>query len=326
MTAQVKPSEAGRLGLNSVLVLAMACLGCGKDGVTTPKPSPAAKWVSSSGPHVEGVTCLAVSGTNIFVGASPGVYRSTDSGSNWYVAGMQGLDISTLMVTGTGVFAGTYGDIRKSYRGLYYSRNAGDYWGTVLADQFVSSVASVDTSLFAGTITAGVLRKNAQGAGWTVVNSGLASLDIGELAVSGTSLFAANLSGVLYRSNDHGASWVAASNGLSGSAISSIEVSGTSLFVGTYGGGVFRSTDNGDSWSAVNNGLTSTSVVDLASAGGQVFAATNGGGVFRSLDNGATWSAINDGLPNLVIPALAVSDTELFACISQSGVWRYPLN
>jgi photosystem II stability/assembly factor-like uncharacterized protein len=321
---------SGRLGLGAALLAAMTLVGCSKHQVTAPEPSPP-MWVATSGPRVELMRCLAVSGTDWFVGADNGIYRSTNNGANWSVLRLvdlpaNPLDVPVILARGTTVFAGSYGDLRKDFDGLYYSINEGDSWYPTLTDVAVTSLAFNDTTLFAGGSGDGVFRHTDHVAGWTASDSGLANTDVSALAVHGSSVFAGTRGGGVFRSTDNGVSWVAVNDGLTSTTVSDFAVKGASVFAGTYGGGVFRSTDNGASWVAVNNGLTNMRVRDFALSGASLFAATCGGGVFRSNDDGASWSAINNGLPDLCVAALAVSGSNLLAGISQSCVWRYPVD
>jgi hypothetical protein len=57
------------------------------------------------------IHALAMSGSTIFAGSTGGVFFSTDSGSSWTAAntGLLNMNIQSLVVAGTNLFAGTNG-------------------------------------------------------------------------------------------------------------------------------------------------------------------------------------------------------------------------
>jgi len=298
-----------------------------------------AQWVQTNGPYDIPVTCLAVSGTNLFAGTSPsgvfgsGVFLSTNNGTNWTgvnngITG-NGLKVGALAVSGTNLFAGTGG-------GVYLSTNNGTSWNAVnngIPDGWaVNSLAVSGTNLFAGISVLGVYLSTNNGTSWTPVNNGLPNgLLVNVFAVSGTNLFAGTYGGGVYLSTNNGTSWNAVNNGLTGSGlyVDAFAVSGTNLYAGTYGGGVYLSSNNGISWTAVNNGLTGSGleINDFAVLGTNLFAGT-WGGVYLSTNNGTSWTAVNNGLTGsgLNVYALAVLGTNLFAGTYFNAVWRRPLS
>ncbi len=316
-----------------VLAALAACVvttGCGGKNVTAPEPAAAPQWSQSSGPRVGDIYCLEACPQGIYVGTHNGLYRSTDNGTSWTSLSVGGigsgaLSIGSVLSVGGDLFAGSSGDFRHNFSGVYTSSNAGDSWHVILADQPVSTLASSDTALFAGCVGVGVFRASANVGGWTLVNDGLSHLDIKEMARRQSVLLASVYGGGLFRSDDAGSHWREVGAGLPDSSISSLCPAGSLWFLGTYGNGVFRSDDDGNTWTAVNQGLTSTDIRDVVHAGTAIFAATAGGGVFRSSDGGATWSEINKGLPILEVEALAVRGNTLLAAINDLGVVSYPL-
>jgi len=280
------------------------------------------QWVQTSGPYCGLVSCLAVSGTNLFAGTGTdldapcdgGVFLSTNNGTSWTEvnSGLTNSDVLSLAVGGTNLFAGTWG-------GVFLSTNNGTSWTAIgLTNSDVFSLAVSGTNLFAGTRGGGVFLSTNNGTSWTAVNSGLTNSFVLSLAVSGMNLFAGTSGGV-FLSTNNGTSWTAI--GLTNSYVYSLDVSGTNLFAGTSGG-VFLSTNNGTSWTAV--GLTNSFVSSLAVSGMNLFAGTSGG-VFLSTNNGTSWTEVNSGLTNFDVSSLVVSGTNLFAGTWGGGVWRQPL-
>jgi len=117
------------LSLCLAFLAVMILAGCGEKSVTAPAHRPPALWMATSGPpSAYQVRCLAARGTVLFAGTDQGVYRSANEGASWSACGLTGLDIFTFGSGGTHVYAGTTGDFRKTYRGLYYTINDGVSW------------------------------------------------------------------------------------------------------------------------------------------------------------------------------------------------------
>ena len=108
-----------------------------------------AQWVQTNGPHGGNVSCLAVSGSDLFAGTyGGGVFLSTNRGGNWTQVhtGLTNTDIYALAVSGTNLFAGTWGG------GVFLSTNSGANWiQTGLTNTIVFAFAVSGTDLFAGT-------------------------------------------------------------------------------------------------------------------------------------------------------------------------------
>jgi hypothetical protein len=321
-------------------------------------PSVSGQWVQTNGLDGGYIQCFAVAGTNLFAGTrGGGVFCSTDNGGTWAAvdSGLTNLNVYSLAVSGTYLFAGTYG-------GVFLSTNGGARWTAVnngLTDFHVYALAVSGMNLFAGTGDAGYNNELAAGHGvflstnngtsWTKVNTGLMDTSVYAFAVDsngagGTNLFAGTNGGV-FLSTNNGTNWTPASTGLKYVRSLSVfphEASGTHLFAGmlTLGAGVFLSTNNGTSWAKVGLGLASY-VPALAVSGTSLFAGTcqylKAGppiGVLLSTNNFAGWIAVNEGLPPeypgdstgyLDIRCLAIAGQNLFAGTSD-GVWRRPLS
>ena len=270
------------------------------------------------------VLSLAVLNTNLFAGTQNGVFLSTNNGLNWRdVSNGMTSRIVSLEAIGTSVFAGMCG-------GVYRLDNNETSWTRLNLQlpifRSVSCFANIGSNLFAGTTMAfgsgpGVFLSTDNGTTWSLVNNGLADIDILDLAVSGTNIFAGTESGV-FLSTNNGESW--AKKGLADSRVSALAVLGTNIFAGTSGGGVFISSNNGDSWSAFNEGLPKNQYgnIDIASfalIGTNIFAGIGtypfygDGGVALSTNNGISWTVVNNGLTNININSLAVSGTNPFA-------------
>ena len=243
---------------------------------------------------------------------------------------------SCLAVSGTNLFAGTYGGYGGVFGGVFLSTNNGTSWTPVnsgLTNFEVHSLAVSGTNLFAGT-DGGVFLTTNSGASWTAVNNGLTDFHVYALAVSGMNLFAgtgdAGYNNELaaghgvFLSTNNGTSWTKVNTGLMDTsvyafAVDSNGVGSTKLFAGTNGG-VFLSTNNGTNWTPASTGLEyvrSLAVIPHEASGTYLFAGmltpwVGEGGVLLSTNNGTSWAKVGSGLGSYV-PALAVSGTSLFA-------------
>jgi len=255
------------------------------------------------------------------------VFLSTNNGASWTAvnARLTNTDVRALVVSGSNLFAGTFGG------GIFLSTDNGGGWtavnnGLTLLDADVLAVS--DTNLFAATLGySQVFLSTNNGTSWTRVSN--VGGEITSFAVSGSDLFAGAIlvGGGAYRSTDNGASWTVVNTGLSNQNVLSLSMSRGYLFAGTWGSGVFLSTNNGTSWSTANSGLPlNASVWSIAFSGGNVFASTDSGGVFLSSNNGTNWTSVNAGLASAFVAKLVVSDTYLFAGTYGGGLWRRPLS
>jgi PKD repeat protein/photosystem II stability/assembly factor-like uncharacterized protein len=242
-----------------------------------------AQWVSTNGPIGSHIPCFALSGTNIFAGTyGGGVFLSTNDGANW-TAVNTGLNNNNL----------------------------------------IEALAVSGANLFAGTRGGGVFLSKNNGTSWAAVNTGLTSTDIWALAVSGTNLFAGTWGGGVFLSTDTGTSWTAVNTGLTENRIWALTVSGTNIFAGTYGSGVFLSTNSGTTWTAVNTGLPiNSSITAFTVDGTNIFAGIWGSGVYLSTNNGTSWTAANSGIYDFVVNDLTMNGTNLFAAIKDRGIYR----
>ncbi|HSZ71284.1 MAG TPA: T9SS type A sorting domain-containing protein [Cytophagaceae bacterium] len=177
--------------------------------------------------------CLAVKGTNMYLGADNGLYKSTDGGSTW-ASSSTGIDVNSTVNDiaiddNNNVFATavSFNSSNLKYTvTIYKSTNAGGNWNAVT--------------------TAGI------------TNSG--SDMQAYIAVKGSNMYLALASGI-YKSTDGGSTWTS-STGYGGSIPQSISIDDnnhvyitTTAFDGTnYIPEVYASTNTGGSW----NKLTTT--------------------------------------------------------------------
>ncbi|HEV8512952.1 MAG TPA: T9SS type A sorting domain-containing protein [Cyclobacteriaceae bacterium] len=255
-------------------------------------------------------SCISV-GTNLFISVlGRGVYISTDNGQNWTAVnnGLASKDVTSLLLSGTNLFAGTY-------NGVYLSSNNGTSWAPVNTG-LVSSMNAFSfltipggSRYVVGASSNGFYYSDNQGQDWNKAVNGLTNTDVRSVITNGTALLVATHGGGVFTSSDHGSNWTAANTGLSNLNAQCLAINGNNIYVGTDIGPFFSS-NNGSSWTAINGGLTS--VTAFAFNGDALFAATNTG-VSISLNNGTTWKAVNNGLTNTDVRALVVSNGSIYA-------------
>jgi hypothetical protein len=109
--------------------------------------------------------------------------------------------VSTLVVSGTNLFAGSYGS------GIFLSTNSGASWTavnnglprSVYERQDIYCLATVGQNLFAGA-RGGVFLSTNSGASWTAARTGLPmNNSVSALAVSGANLFAGTWGGGIWK-------------------------------------------------------------------------------------------------------------------------------
>jgi hypothetical protein len=115
--------------------------------------------MSNSGPYwwtqvSNGITStpinsLVVSGANVIVGTSYGIFLSTNKGTNWTnVDSLTGQHVYTLTTSGNNVFAGT------QYKGVYLSKDNGVNWTTIndgLTSTYASALSVSSTYVYVAT-------------------------------------------------------------------------------------------------------------------------------------------------------------------------------
>lgn len=280
---------------------------------------------------------LAASGTNIFAGTHGGsIFSSSNNGESWTeinsgftntdasITDYQNTDVYSIAISGTNIFAGTYGC------GVFRSTDNGKNWTPIdsgLPHTYVRALTVLGTDLFAGTDN-GVYLSTNNGTLWTEVNSGLindyTNTDVNSFAVIGTNLFAATYHYGVFLSTNNGASWTNVSSGLESDNIKALAVMGTNLFAGTING-IFLSTDSGSHWVEADNDIMSYDIHTIIVNGTNLYAGT-GAGIFFSIDTGAHWTKYSSEPTSAQAYSFAVSGANLFAGTDYNGVWRLPLS
>ena len=216
-------------------------------------------------------------------------------------AGLEGREVLSLAVAGTGVLAGTDD-------GLFLSVGAGPWrrLPTVIAEldvhPRVSDVTALSDRVFLAATSAGLLRTNDGGETWRRPSVWLSG-PVAALAAAGRQpgILLAATSMAFFRSRDGGETWTAVSRSLGADTHSLAVLPGNDRVVfASTGAGLYRSTDQGQNWTRCASGIPFSDITGLAThPDGRTLYASDftWGGVFRSQDAGLTWERLpTDGL------------------------------
>jgi photosystem II stability/assembly factor-like uncharacterized protein len=116
-------------------------------------------WIAGGNVGDMDVQALAVMGDGsssslLFASTYTGVYLSNDTGRSWTSAGLDTNRITTLVVSGSDLFAGDYNG------GVYLSSDTGKSWKSEgLTNIEIQTLAVAGSNLFAGTFAEGIYRR-----------------------------------------------------------------------------------------------------------------------------------------------------------------------
>jgi hypothetical protein len=152
-------------------------------------------------------------------------------------SGLTNTLVSTLGISGSNIFAGTYG-------GVFLSTDNGASWTSansgIPGGASVNAFAFSGSNIFAGTGSNGVFLSTDNGSSWTAVNTGLTNTSFRALAVSGDNIFAGSYGGGVFHSTNNGESWTEINEGLTNTSIASFAFAGPYIFAGTDSGSAWK--------------------------------------------------------------------------------------
>ncbi|MBI5475901.1 MAG: hypothetical protein HY964_04115 [Ignavibacteriales bacterium] len=143
-----------------------------------------------------------------------GVRRSDNSGGSWLskISGMDNINITALAITPQNtsiLYAGTDGNPSR----IYKTTDKGDNWVVTSANSGIINDLKVDTfspsTIYAAT-SLGVLKSINSGISWSLVNTGLADLDIRTIAIdpNTANLIYIGTTSKFYYSTNAGSTWI----------------------------------------------------------------------------------------------------------------------
>lgn len=261
--------------------------------------------------------CIASIKSSLFVGTSTGIYYTNNEGNTWENRGLVKYDISTLLVSGTKLYA--VGEFQRKGK-IFCSSNNGASWDTLLSvsnKQKIRSLAVNGKYIYAAMNIAGILRSSDGGIVWSKQSTGIKEDKINNFFVDGSLMYSVTESEQLYKSSDHGKAWLSVDSINNLYDVTSMKVVNKNIFLCTRSHGVVRSINNGISWEKVNNGLPSLQAQYIASIDSTIYVSINRKGLFRSTDAGGNWNSVNSVFINKVIQGMLVDNYVLYVATNQ---------
>lgn len=157
-----------------------------------------ANWIlEDSAPPWTSSPCLLVSNGQVFAGTDHGVVKSTNNGATWSLTGIGSMDQKIHALTACGNFLYAAGD-----QATFRTRDSGATWeilSTLVNGGNISCLFSTDSTVFAGTDSGVLLRKN-NSIGWSDAGTGLPpSTQVFALSIMNGDLYAGTNSGIWRR-------------------------------------------------------------------------------------------------------------------------------
>lgn len=292
------------------------------------------EW-TSNGPEGGIVYALAVDPivpTTLYAGATGGVFKSIDGGTNWTQvnSGLPGATVLSLTVDPTNpatVYAATD-------NGLFKTKTGGSTWTDIGAGLNINAVFGVvvdpraPSTLYTFTST-DLFRTTTGGGPWTSVGGLPAGYLRGFLLDPlNPGVFYSLTSAGVFKTTTGGSSWHQIYDGSVRFLVMDSARPAT-LYAG-ISGTVFRTTDGGASWEYVGNGLplsVSGVATDPRSPDTVYTWGDNSlyGGIYKTTDGGATWVSASAGLTHLGVSTVAtdpLAPDRLYAGTFGGGVQR----
>ncbi len=281
--------------------------------------------------HIEGSNEISYNATSneLFVVNNDGVFKTTVNADT----------ISSYTIATTGLPTGiVINGISNNGANWYLSTNQGIYtsssnaisWTSInagLTTLNINTVASIGTTLIAGSTQIGIFSAKTQYTTWSLFNNGFNNIKTYSVATSDSIAVVANEFGVFVSRNIIRATiipYVKSVKGLTDSLnVNDIIFAEKYLVAGTVNGGVFVSADTGKSWNAYNVGLSTLNIKKLYYSNGNVYAIANNGSVFVIDLKSVTWSDItyNFGYINAEISSLSFYGDKIIATTRTHGVY-----
>ncbi|MFN8359885.1 MAG: T9SS type A sorting domain-containing protein [Candidatus Kapaibacterium sp.] len=246
------------------------------------------------------------------------LFRSIDYGATWIPSKFRVSYDLALQAIGSTLYLTSSNDT------AYRSTDNGASWSVIRIDtsiRKITSIAPIDSIIFARTNQGDLFRSNDNGVNWTEVSIGLLQKNFTTLLVSGSTLFARTSSNTIYRSSDLGGHWSLVQSDTTTLICQDIFVSSKCIFLQTVDKKIYRSSDNGLLWKEVTTIQPMQTFLSIVELGSALYAQYKEG-ILRSTDNGDNWTEVFQGVTNGQIASLAVSDSILLAGTASDGLYR----
>lgn len=249
------------------------------------------------------------------------VYRSEDRGRSWFRSDT-GLPsdsrINVFTFTADSIIAGTDS-------GIFISSDSGKAWrkstiaaravrGTPISADRVTSIASVNGHLFAGTSDNAMLSSSDSGKTWQR-NRTFPDQIVRSLFATDVALYAGTDAAGVSRTTDFGQTWIQLAAGLPERAqVLTLASINDRLFAGLYANGLYTWNDSEQIWVPLGAAAQIKPLV-LVSIGETLIAGHNPGGIHISDDLGRSWNPWkgenNSPAPVLVTSVLPIAQSTI---------------
>lgn len=197
----------------------------------------------------------------------------------------------------------------------------------------VSEFVSVNKTLFAATLGAGIYKTDDEGATWTACNEGVEDLAVSSLIKKGKTLFAGTRRAGIFKSDNEGKSWTPAIDTIISRKVWSLFNHSNLLLAGTShepqsgsgsgrGGGIYVSQNEGQDWLKAELPRTDAhhQIIFCFGAKGNKILAGSSKYLYQSEDKGRNWKAIR--VPTyLSITSIALHGNQILIGTSGEGVF-----
>ncbi|MBX7043491.1 MAG: T9SS type A sorting domain-containing protein [Ignavibacteria bacterium] len=268
-----------------------------------------------------------------------GVYKSTNSGLNWFLSGLAGKRVSFIASSPSGLLFALSKTVDSSF--IHRSTDQGATWtdadrrsfplnyagggGIVfLPDGSITAAYSVTVGPTIGNVGVFVFRSTDEGASWQqTVRMDLGFVGGMALTKDGKILMGTSLSGVI-RSTNGGLSFTNLTSFPPIFIKTVLKAPDNSVYV-SDAFGLHRSRDNGASFTSVGSQNSTANLRSAAAnSNGDLFISTDDGKIFLSTNRGDNWAQVNSGFPS---NSYAYSFTSLrgrmFTGSNNSGVFSF---
>lgn len=238
--------------------------------------------------------------------------------------------VHDLYIKNNAIYAGVEG---TSYpvSTLFRSINQGENWDSLTSGDYliITSIISIEDTLFFGTHRFGFYRSTDNGVSWQEKVNGLPDMfAMDALALDHNNKLIAGGDGAassgVSRTDDNAETWYSINNGIPNTTwVRQIEKNNSGhLFVLSWDR-IWRSTDNASSWTELQNGLPSPfSIGGLAvNSAGDLFLGF-GDTVFFSNDKGDTWTSLFGFSDNVGIIKIDTVSGSIYAVVGDNAVYR----
>lgn len=290
-------------------------------------------WTVVTGPAQAPLQILAVDADpqrkgTLYVGSSYGLYKTSDSGTNWQVANKGIRHTSALLAIDPDNSANLYAAVTGG--GVTKSTDRGVNWSTIftsLGNSVNFGAMALDArdpqqkSLYWAAGSAGLFKATvAQDTNWQRIGS-LPDAQLESLGFDPTNanVMYAGSYGPLYKTANNGQTWEEKSPPYAYikhefSSIVITPLASNIVYTGTQFDGIYKSSNGGDNWTSVNNGLPVFTDSDWGDyyhgindlhfdprsatdpAYQNIVYACSYDGIFKTLDGGASWNMLA-GIP-----------------------------